>query len=1854
MSAFTRWITKRRKVVASTLVVAVVAGVPLTIAALHPGFPVNDVDLNARDVWVTNGEQLLGGRLNRQIEELSASVVASSADVDVRQDGDTLFMVDPVAGRVESVSASTTEVTSAIDVPVGAEIGYGGQVLAIVSPDGDLWTISSVGDLVFNYAGSDPLLELGEGGRAVVTSDGAVIAVSPEKKEIYRIDTLGAEVQTSDFPAIGAFELTAVGDQAVAFDTTTSTIVTEDGSEFPLERDALHVQQVGEENDAVWLATGDGLLSVDLASGDATEYPAEIDDTLTDPDDVTPPVYLNGCAHGAWAGAQKYLRACESGPQAGTVEAQDIAESTQGGDLQFRRNRSVIALNNVTNGNVWLVEDNMRLVDNWQDVTPPEEAEGQEGDEKSATQSLADTLAERTENNRPPIAVDDVFGVRPGKTTILPVLDNDTDPDGDVLVVTSVDPVAETTGKLDFIDGGRALQFTPAEDFVGGFVVGYQVEDGRPGGSAGARLTVNVRPTEINEAPVSQRLSATTAEANQTVEYNVLNDWRDPDGDDLYLVGASPKSGDLVQFTPDGFITFSHRTSELGVKEVSFLVSDGIGEPVQGTMTVDVQPSGALDPIGTPDFATTFTSEAVVISPLANDISPSGVPLSLAGAQEPGAGSTIFVNGDKGTVTFSAPNAGVYYVTYTLAAGAKTSIAIIRIDVVDRSSDEAPPVAVKDTAYLRGDAPTTVSVLSNDVSPTGRILAVQSTDVAPELTAKGLVVELLASTLLRVTSPQALTEQISFTYTISDGINTATAGVTVVPVPPLTKHQPPVAVVDPVTVRAGDIVTVDVLANDRHPDDETMAVSDKLVTPPSAGLAFVNDNTVRYQAPDTAGEYRLDYQVTDPYGETSAATVIFTVTAIDEKNNQDPAPDAIVARVLSGGSIRVDIPLDQVDPDGDSVQLLDFPNGPTLGTIAEQGNDYFVYESIDGLSGTDEFSYQVVDAFGATGTASAKVAVIPEPANILPPNAVPDSVAIRPGKTAQVDLMANDSDPQGALIKVSKELIDVPKGIVAEVVRKRFLLIEAPDEEQSFSLRYTLTNNLGGSSISYVQVQVTPDAPLLPPTAEDVVIPTADIAGKESVTVDLFDSAFDPGGRTEDLEISLEGPNKVSAEKVGSAGKVEVTPTDRRQAIAYRVTNTEDDLDAMAFILVPAAASEEFDDPPIIDPSVGPQIISMNETKEWNLSDIVYVPSGRDVIITDKGTVSGVQSNGDEIYVDEDTLRFTPARDYRGPASIVFTVTDGSSPKDPKGNVATLRLPITVGDPEFRDTPPTFTAPTVNLEVGEQTVIDLRSSTGHPNPQILQEVAYSNITGANSRLTAQLSGSQLTLSTPRNTPKGTTLSLGVTLRWDQFEVPGQINVTIVSSSRPLPVAVTDSLEAKRGDGASVVPVLANDSNPFQSTGEPLKLISATVDNSGQPATVSVQGDTVRIQPNPNLKSGEIVVVYRIGDATEDPDRQVNGTVSLVVSDVPDQVAKPARSPESAVGGDQTASFVFQAPATNGKPITSYEIRTSPGVATLPSCTAGAQCTLTGLTNGTSYTLSARAINMRGAGEWSAFSEPVTPYGTPAVVGTPTVSNQSRWAPATITWQWPAVAGTGGSTTYDWVTSNNQSGSTGGLSASISGAPAGSYTITVTAVNSGGKRSPNGSTSAPTQVQNQPVPTQAGTPNGQRSKQYAPASITWTWGGVEDTGGLQYVIQMSNGQSRTVTGTSATFTGLGADTYTAVVTARNNAGAGPQSGRSGPVQIENEPPPPPSPKVTLRKGPSVNCNSGNAGSGCFRYDVSLSDFTSNNHNVSLYCDGAYFRDYSFTGNSFTSTAWCGFPNTWAVVDGVRSNTVDFRP
>ncbi|GAB3618096.1 Ig-like domain-containing protein [Okibacterium endophyticum] len=1628
-----KWL-RGRKITASVVAASVVVAVPVTFAVLHHGFPVTDVDLVAKDVWVTNGSELMAGRLNRQIEELDGSVASVSNDIDVLQNGDNVLLHDRSSSTLERVDPAFTTLIERAELPPGSEAALGGTRLAVIDPDdGALWLTDIGAGLRFSTADNEPLAELGSGAQAAVSAEGTVFAVSPSEKRMYAYAPEGGEPAVTTLPELGDYQLTVAGDTPVILDLEQNTLVVDGGRFDELPEPALKIQQVSATPGEVVVASGTSLLRVELASGDVETIDAGLSQPVTKPIEVSSPVNLNGCLHGAWSGASAYVARCDGNE----VQTQKIEPLARGSILEFRVNRDVIALNNLQTGDVWLVDADMRLVKNWEEVTPPQEDEGEEGDEKASTQSFEDTLADRTETNRPPLARDDELGARPGRTTVLPILDNDTDPDGDVLTIGNIEGFAEASGTLEYIDGSRALQFTPNPTQSAGTVsFRYSVSDGRTAGVDSATVSVLIQPPDANNPPVGQREGAVVVEAGQSVTYNPLIDWRDPDGDDVFLVSAASDAGDLVRFSPDGFVTVTHTSAQQGPRDVVFVVSDGT-ETATGTFVVDVKPNGSQNPVGTPDHIETFVGEPVSALPLDNDMSPSGDQLELLGAEALSGGLSTTPNTDKGTIQVNAGVAGVYYVQYTLGAGPKTSIGLLRVDVKDHPDDALAPVAVRDTGYLRPNEPTTLNVLTNDASPSGEVLAIQKVDVPDD--ARVLSIEVLNSSVIRVTASAAITAQLQFSYTVSDGVNTAETTVAIVPVPPLVKHQAPIAEDDQVTVRAGDVASVAVLENDQHPDGATMALDPRLVEEPQAGLAFVTDDRLRYQAPAEPGTYSVVYTVTDDFEQSDVGQVTFTVVAPDIETNNEPAPRTLTARVFADSHVTVNVPLDGIDPDGDSVIFDGLESTPSLGLVSESTSVSFTYEAAPGSAGTDTFSYRVKDVYGAVSTGVVRIGVIQRPEQTSPPIAVDDTIEVQPGRVASVDVLANDSDPNGYEIALDEKLPEVPEGIEANA-DGRLVEVEAPDEETTFSIRYEIGNGHGGSDTAFIQVRVTPDATLQPPTVIDHIVEPDEIVGKKTVDIDVREGANNPGGRVGDLAVSVEGPNASQAEVLDD-GRVRVTLAETRTAIAYSLTNEIDDLSSAAFIVVPPLTADgaEESEPPRLIPGLGEQVVDMNGTISWNLTDIAESPIGNDIALTGAAGVSATRSDGTPNYVNDQRLTFTPAPDYRGPATITFEVSDGT----PHG-VALLTLPVTVGDADMEDVPPTFTPPEITIEAGEEpATLDLRASTAHPNPAVLEQVRYANLSGQGSGVEASLSGSTLTASAPFGTQPGTVATLTFTVSFKEFDIEGSAVVRVVSSTRPLPSTVEDVEPDARSSKAVTMSVLENDYNPFP--GEPLTIEEAVIDSGN--ATVTISGENLVVTPGPD-KSQEISVVYTVMDATNDPNRQAQGRARVVVMSAPD--APPA--PDLSTQDGKILVTINPSAASNGAPISSYTVYRNDGVE--QSGAAGAVLTFSGQ-NGVSYTFTVTATNKVGESSRSAGAS-ATSYGAPGKPKAVAIA-QPGDAPTTLSASWQPPDNDGGSITrYEWrFHSGAGSGSGTALSARSNEVGSGDYTVEVQACGEGG-------------------------------------------------------------------------------------------------------------------------------------------------------------------------------------------------------
>ena len=250
---------------------------------------------------------------------------------------------------------------------------------------------------------------------------------------------------------------------------------------------------------------------------------------------------------------------------------------------------------------------------------------------------------------------------------------------------------------------------------------------------------------------------------------------------------------------------------------------------------------------------------------------------------------------------------------------------------------------------------------------------------------------------------------------------------------------------------------------------------------------------------------------------------------------------------------------------------------------------------------------------------------------------------------------------------------------------------------------------------------------------------------------------------------------------------------------------------------------------------------------------------------------------------------------------------------------------------------------------------------------------------------------------------------------------------------------------------------------------------------------------------------------------------------------------------------QQAVVSWTAPTNDGgQSISNYTVNVITGGSTVTTASAGTStsATITGLTNGTSYTFTVTATNSVGTSSASTASSAVIPYTVP---GTPSVvSISSTNGSATLSWSAPAS--NGGRTITDYTITASPSITaitTSSTSYTVTGLTNGTtYTFSVVANNL------RGSSSAATFSAVTPQPVAPSAPRSLAADMsVASAQANLSWLAPEDNGGAtitQYTVTASRTGAadivRTTSSTSYAFTGLtNGASYTFTVTATNSAG-----------------------------------------------------------------------------------------------------------
>ena len=944
---------------------------------------------------------------------------------------------------------------------------------------------------------------------------------------------------------------------------------------------------------------------------------------------------------------------------------------------------------------------------------------------------------------------------------------------------------------------------------------------------------------------------------------------------------------------------------------------------------------------------------------------------------------------DGGTFRFTSGVVRTHLLEYTVTDGTATATGLVRVDVSAPPESDTTPITVPHTAFLRQKQPVDIDVLATDIDPTGGVLVI--TGLGDTEAAEGARIEIIDHRILRVTLTRPLeTGSTVFGYRVSNGLAEAEGEVTLVMVPEPANPQAPVAAPDTISARTGDVVDVAVLANDEHPDGLPLTLAPTLEKDPAAGLLFVDGDRLRYFAPDTAGEFEATYRV-DAEGQFANATVSISVRDADPETNRAPVPSTVTARVIAGETVRIPIPLGGTDPDGDSVQLIGPESNADRGSVIERGADWLEYQAGEYSAGTDTFEYAVIDALGARATGSVRVGIAPRVDGAHAPIAVDDDVTVRPGRTISVRVLENDSDPDGGSLRIAgvEERTD---GATAVIDDDR-LELTIPDAEGSYAFIYTVENEHLGTATSWVTVEASDDAPLSRPEASDTVLSLSDILDLDRVDVPVLRNVFLADADVGDLTVELLDDYDGGAE-VRPDGTIRVDVEDGRRIIPFSVAHPDDpSVKAHAFIWVPGrddALPQLRTDAPRVRVTSGEEVL-------LELEDFVIAASGRPVRLTDAANVRASNSDGSELDVDHDTLRYRSEDGYFGPASLSFTVTDGESATDPEGRTGTIVIPIDVLPTENQ--PPVFSGGVIDFEPGQAKTIDLVKLTDYPYPEALDELEFEVLPPTVEGFRVARDGQQLTVEAEEGTTKGPRGSIAIGVADDAGEGrPGRIDVQVVPSTRPLAQPAPDSVVVARGTTTSI-DVLANDgaTNPFPDT--PLRVVDVSgLDSESLPAGVSIQPSedrtTLAVTVDSSAAPVNTTLQYQVADATDDPSRYAWGTVTISVQDRPDPVTGA-----SVTGfGDGTLDVVFGAGGFNNSPITGYEIElldpSSGEVLRRSNCDA-TTCTVATPGNGQSNAVVVQVRARNGIG----LSDPVEVPGPTLVRRHPALAHRASGAAA---------------------------------------------------------------------------------------------------------------------------------------------------------------------------------------------------------------------------------------------------------------
>jgi len=614
--------------------------------------------------------------------------------------------------------------------------------------------------------------------------------------------------------------------------------------------------------------------------------------------------------------------------------------------------------------------------------------------------------------NDMPMANSDTLRIMEDATiSLINILANDTDADGDALKATIL--TIPSKGIVTTISDST-IAYTPTPDVNGIDVLAYQVCDPQDTCSVGV-LVIEIAPK--NDAPIANTDSITIIEDMSNVLIPVtINDTDIDMGDSLFVtVIAPPTSGGTAPVIDDTLIVYTPALNFFGIDTIIYSVCDTSNACDTDTVFVTVQSVNEA-PIAMDDFLT-INEDAInaVVDVQDNDSDGDGDTFTTSIISSTMMADTL--NGDSIIVILPADFTGIQVVVYkicdTLGLCDTANVTITVLPVNDA------PIANIDTLVIPQDT-SNVSVfpLLNDTDVDDDTLII-SMIISPTV-ANGMAT-LLGNDAIIYTPQPGFSGLDTIHYTVCDTSNLCANGMVIVAIGFV--NTPPNAVNDALTIAEDSgLSTINVLVNDNDINGlgDTLKLT-AIATPINGGTATIfGDSSVSYTPLlNFNGIDSLQYTVCDTSMGCSTAWILFTVTPIND------APIAVNDTVFLAKdtmNAQLTVLTNDQDIEGNALTVSTIGNS-TQGVGLTVTSNLVNYTAPTGFLGLDTITYKITDTGGLMDTALL-IVVITDPNNI-PPVAYPDEATTIPGISVNIDVQDNDIEPNGDNLITS--IINGPK-----------------------------------------------------------------------------------------------------------------------------------------------------------------------------------------------------------------------------------------------------------------------------------------------------------------------------------------------------------------------------------------------------------------------------------------------------------------------------------------------------------------------------------------------------------------------------------------------------------------------------------------------------------------------------------------------------------------------------------------------------------------------------------------------------------------------------------------------------------